>query len=313
MTGPLGRKRGPYRKPPPARSIAELYDLYRLSPRWRGWSDATRAQRARILDAFALANGRQPVASLTRGAVIALRDQASGPGAAVNFLKALSGMLDYAVDLEWIAANPVSTVPRPGPVNPDGFACWSDDDIDRYLAHWPRGSTPRLAMMLMLCVGASVADAVQLGRQHVQGDRISYRRQKMRGRGGVTVDVPILPELAAEIAMVPPGRLTFLETAYGQPRSPKALTVHLAAWARAAGLEGRSAHGLRKARARILAEHGARPQAIMAWLGHRSIAMSLHYSAAYDRARAADEAAELLANISPAQKSRKVVNFPKKH
>jgi integrase len=58
-------------------------------------------------------------------------------------------------------------------------------------------------------------------------------------------------------------------------------------------------HGLRKAMGRRLAERGASPHVIMAVLGHESIASAQVYTKAYDRARAADQAVELLAEAKP--------------
>ena len=59
-----------------------------------------------------------------------------------------------------------------------------------------------------------------------------------------------------------------------------------------------SLHGLRKALARRLAEAGATPQSIMAVMGHSTIAMAAHYSAAYDRGRAADMGLEKLGSAT---------------
>ena len=171
--------------------------------------------------------------------------------------------------------------------------------------------------VLALCTGAARCDLVRLGPGNIRGGRLVYRRQKMRGKPAPLVDIPLLPELAAEIAALPQ-RPTFLQTERGKtsrPRSEKSLGGDFTRWVAEAGLltldeRGRivggmdehglslSLHGLRKALARRLAEAGATPQSIMAVMGHSTIAMAAHYSAAYDRGRAADMGLEKLGSAT---------------
>lgn len=161
----------------------------------------------------------------------------------------------------------------------------------------PPGSLPRLTFTLALFTGAAHVDLVGLGWPNVSAGRLSYSRRKT----GVRVDLPILPELDAELALVPPGRLTFLETRDGRIRSDKGLTGDMAKWVREAGLgeadvQGRhlTLHGLRKALGRRLAEAGVSPHGIMAILGQENIASAQIYTKAYDRARSADAGMEAL-------------------
>ena len=65
--------------------------------------------------------------------------------------------------------------------------------------------------------------------------------------------------------------VTWITTAHGKSRSVKAAGQWLAAKARAAGVNGRSAHGLRKSRARALVEAGGTTAQIGAWTGHESL------------------------------------------
>lgn len=65
--------------------------------------------------------------------------------------------------------------------------------------------------------------------------------------------------------------MTWMTTVYGKSRSVKAAGQWFAAKARAAGVRGRTAHGLRKSRARALAEAGGTSAQIGAWTGHESL------------------------------------------
>ena len=265
-----------------------------------------------MLDDFRVANGRVMAAALRFEDIVRMRDGLSHtPGAANNWLKVMSALLHYAKRIGYIEVNPLSDgLEALKPNRPGGHRTWRDDEIDAYRAHWPMGTTARLVFELALGTAASGVDLVQLGWPNVADDRIRYRRQKTERRKGAEetplVDMKIGPELAEALALVSRGQMTFLETKDGVPRSQGSLVHKFRAWVAEAGLgaadrHGRflSLHGLRKAMGRRLAERGASPHVIMAILGHESIASAQVYTKAYDRARAADMGAELLAGANP--------------
>lgn len=119
-------------------------------------------------------------------------------------------------------------------------------------------------------------------RANIQDCRLNYRR----GKTGQEVDLPILPELAVELAQLPPGQMMLL--AHGLQGRPYSV-ASLGNWFRdqcgAAGLPHCTAHGLRKAGARRLAEHGATEREVMAFLAHRSAREASRYVAAANRVR----------------------------
>jgi integrase len=260
---------------------------------------------------------RGQVSILTLAQIIMIRDSFSEhPSAANNWTKVMAGLLRYAKRIGFIENNPLSdgleTLP---PLKPGGHRTWRDDELDAYRAHWPLGATARLVFELAAGTGASGVDLVKLGWPGVDGDRIRYRRQKTERRKGTEetpeVNIPILPELAEALALVPRARLTFLETAEGLPRSQGSLVHKFRAWVAEAGLgaadrNGRhlSLHGLRKALGRRLAEAGVSPHGIMSVLGHESIASAQVYTKAYDRARASDDALAKLAETKPTNVTR---------
>jgi integrase len=152
---------------------------------------------------------------------------------------------------------------------------------------------------LALCTGASRGDLVHLGWPSISGDRISYRRAKTRAK----VDIPILPDLAAELSQIPLGKMTFLETKDGTVRSAAGLALDMRRWCDEAGIGDKdenghrlSLHGLRKALGRRLAEAGCSPHEIMACLGQTDIASAAIYTKAYDRAQTAGGAMEKLSS-----------------
>ena len=79
-------------------------------------------------------------------------------------------------------------------------------------------------------------------------------------------------------------------------------------WCDRAGLEACSAHGLRKACARRLAESGATPHEIMSITGHKTLAEVQRYTEAAVREGLADSAMEKL--ISRPNREQTVMNLP---
>ncbi len=118
----------------------------------------------------------------------------------------------------------------------------------------------------------------------MEGGRVSYSRGKTR----VAALLPILPELAEELALLPEDQVPLL--AHGAGRKYKAET--LGNWFRdqcvAAGLPHCSAHGLRKAGATRLAEAGATEWEIASYLAHKDTKMASIYVQKANRALLAD-------------------------
>jgi integrase len=277
-------------------SFGDLIVRFRKSPRYLGWSRGTKKHADRVLSDLYDAYHATQVSTVTRGAIIGARDSLSHvPGAANNWLKVIRLLLDYAVDLEFIAHNPArEKIDNLKPARLGGFRTWREDEIEAYLAFHPLGTMPHTVLTLALYTAAAPVDLVKLGWHGVQDGRIRYRRQKTERRKGTEetplVDVAIMAPLAEAMATIPPGRSTFLETVEGLPRSQGALSHQMRRWVALAGLgepdrNGRhlTLHGLRKAMGRRLAEAGVAPHGIMSVLGHESIKSAEVYTKAYDR------------------------------
>jgi integrase len=140
----------------------------------------------------------------------------------------------------------------------------------------------------------SRADLCRVGKQNVKAGRISYRRAKT----GVPADLPILPELAQELDLLPADQLLFIvqdNQAVGY--TPATLGNWFRKRCKEAGVPG-SLHGLRKAGATRLANAGANPDEIKAFLAHATNAQGARYTQAADRGKQADRGFAKLANVS---------------
>jgi hypothetical protein len=116
------------------------------------------------------------------------------------------------------------------------------------------------------------------------------RRQKT----GVEFDIPVMPELVAELALHPRtdskvAQLPFLITEQGQPFTAAGFGNWFADRCNEAKVPGR-AHGLRKASAIRHALNGATAFELMAWHGWKTIGEAQRYVEEANRIRLAESA-----------------------
>ena len=226
--------------------------------------------------------------------VEAVMAKKAGPVAANTVKKNMSMLYNFASKkLSYTGPNPAKFAEKMK-TNPDGYHTWTDAELDRFLVRHGPGSKARLVALLGVNTGMSRADLCRAGRQNVKAGRIAYRRTKT----GVGADLPILPELAEELALLPADRMLFIT----QDNLDKPYTVgSLGNWfkdrCKEACVPG-SLHGLRKAGATRLANAGATPDEIKAFLAHTTNAQGATYTKTADRAKLADSGFAKLGNVS---------------
>lgn len=175
-----------------------------------------------------------------------------------------------------------------------GFHTWEEDEIAQYRKHHKLGTSARLAMELMLWTGQRRSDAVRAGPDDVRSGRVAWQ-QKKTGKG---LRVTIAPQLMEAInAMEPvPGAKAFLLTAHGKPFSAKGFGNRMRKWCDDAGLPQCTAHGLRKAMLRRMAEQGMANRTIKAVSGHSKDEMVSLYTEGANAVQLADDAIAMLSN-----------------
>ena len=158
----------------------------------------------------------------------------------------------------------------------------TDAEIAQFEARHPIGSKPRLALALLLYTGQRRSDVVRMGRQHV-GNRMAGDRRAQH-KTGTALTIPVHPDLQAIIEATPSEHLTFLTTAFGKPFTSR-VSASGSASCNEADLPHCSAHGLRKAAARCLAEAGCTANEIASITGHASLReLQVHQSCRSDPA-----------------------------
>jgi integrase/recombinase XerD len=252
-------------------SFRHLCQLYFASFDFRQLDPATQTWRRRTLEAISQQYGEQPVAKLEGWHIRRIvEERADVPSAAKKRLRALQALFKWAVANNEALRNPARDV-APIRYVEGGHHTWTLDEVEAFEARHPLGTKARLAMALLLYTACRREDVVRLGPQNIQNNRIRYTQAKNEHRNPVHINVPVHPDLAAAIEAAPSGHLTFLVTALGKPFTPAGFGNWFRDRCNEAGLKHCSAHGLRKAAAARLAEHGATPHEIMAVTGHRTL------------------------------------------
>jgi integrase len=207
---------------------------------------------------------------------------AGKPGAANNLRKTLRQLMKHAIDLGWREDNPTRDVCKIK-VQSSGHHSWIEAEIAHFEARWPIGSRERLALALLLYTGQRRGDVVRMGRQHISGGILTLRQEKT----GAELAIPVHPALAAIIDATARDHLTFLTTRLGGPFKPTPFSNWFREASDAAGLHHCSAHGLRKAAARRLAESGCTTHEIRSITGHASLQEVQLYTDAVEQKRLA--------------------------
>lgn len=274
------------------KTLRWLIARYRDSSAYRGLSDATRRQRDNIFKGIVTAAGHVEYRRISRRKIVEGReDRATTPAQARNFLDAMRGLFRWALEAEMVTTDPTAGVKNPSRQKGDGFAAWTDDDIEAYEARWPAGTKERVWLHVLLFTGLRRGDAVVLGRQHVKDGVATLRTEKT----GMEVNIPILPELAATLAAGPVGDLAYIVGENGRPLTKETFGNFFRAACNAAGIK-KSAHGVRKIGATRAAESGLTVNELEALFGWTGGTMASHYTKTADRKRLALAAAEKIRN-----------------
>ncbi len=288
-------------------SISHLIAKYYRSAGFVTLEKSTRATYRGIIERFRLEHGERSIAGLQRKQIKALVvKRQSTPAAANNLLRTLRILMKFAVDEELRDNDPTVGV-RPIPNKTDGFHSWTEEEITAFENAHPVGTRARLAFAFLLYTGQRRSDVIKMGRQHVRGDNIAVRQQKT----GVHLEIPIHPELTRIIVATPSDNLTFLVTkAHRANRSQPFTSAGFGNWFREmcdeAGLPHCSAHGLRKAVARRLAEAGCSEHVIAAITGHRSLQEVRRYTARASQLVLAQQAIKAM----PSPKNEQILANP---
>jgi integrase len=219
-----------------------------------------------------------------------VNEKVETPFAQRNFLNTLRAMFKWAAKEGRIPDDPTLGVTREK-VKTTGYRTWSEDHIARFEAKHPIGSRARLVFALLLYTGQRRSDVVKIGRQHIYNDVLTIDQGKTEGGEEAHLEIPVHPKLREIIDATPTvGVKTFLVTHFGKPYTAPGFGNWFRELCNQAECPDVSAHGLRKATARRLAEIGCSANQIASITGHASLSEVQRYTKAADRKRMAREA-----------------------
>jgi integrase len=271
-------KPGPRPKAAPE-SWRGLCDRYFGSPEFRQLAPRTQTVRRAILETFCLTQSKTgapygvlPFALMEPRHIRAVRDaKAETPAAANGLVKALRQLYAFAIAADLATSNPAQGIPYLPSSRPGGIVPWTEQDVAAFEAKHPLGTMARLALILFTSTGQRISDVVRLGPNMVKDGVITFTQAKNAGRRPVDLSLPITPELAHALACTPHGETAWLVNEWGRPfASVTAFGNKFRDWCRAAGIDDKSPHGLRKYVSAKLADNGATDREIMAVTGHRT-------------------------------------------
>jgi integrase len=294
----------------PQTSLRWLVDQYLESGRFGKLAGETQAMRKRVLLNVCQTGGDLNFRNINPDDIQRGKMRREGtPYAAMNYVKIMRALFEFAVDSTWMKTNPAASISTKVPKS-DGHHTWTVEEVRQFMDHHPVGTQARLALDIFIYTGLRREDAVVLGKQHIRDGIITFRTQK----GGIEVVIPLLPALARSIEATETGDLALLCTSRGLPWAKGSFGTWFADQCKAAGVPGR-AHGLRKAGATIAAQNGATEIQLAAMYGWTDSRMAQTYTRKANKRLLAEQAANALsphlefgAGASPEKQAKSKAN-----
>ena len=195
-------------------SVGAAIAGYYASLEYGSLATATKAARGSVLERFRDAYGDFPLTNMPQRFLLTLLGGMK-PYAARNWLKAIRGLMTFAVSRQMIVADPSLGIKLPK-LKTGGHHTWDEDEIELYEATHAIGTKARLAFALGLYTAQRRSDVIRLGPDNLRDGHIEVRQQKT----GAVVAIPILPELQAILDATPGEHPTFIVNSVGRPYSP---------------------------------------------------------------------------------------------
>ena len=256
-------------------TLEDLIVRYYSSAVFEALEPPTRRDHRRQLEPFREQCGSYLVRRFESKHIRKLTNEIKAPIARKRFLSVLRAVLDFGVSDSLLESNPADGIKCPA-IKIKGFHSWEDEEIEQFEAHYKPGTRERLSQALLLYTGQRRSDVVRMGPQHIRDGVISIVQKKT----GTEVYIPVHPELRAILDVSKTGHLAFLTTVQNKPFSEMGFSNWFRKVCDAAGLPHCSAHGLRKAAARRLADAGATTHEIAAFTGHKTLREVENYTRA---------------------------------
>jgi integrase len=300
----MGEKRAPVINAK-AGSFEALAKSYLASPSYRGMQARTQRVYSNAIERWCKTEHKGVLVGTLSAKTLQdhhiedmMAAMADRPEAANLLLKIIRAMMKHATsgkkplrhDDPTVGIKQLRKTDENGKPDNSGFHSWTEAEIEQFEARHAIGTKARLAFALMLCTAQRRSDVIRMGRQDVDKNGAIHVRQL---KTGAELFIPMHSALRAIIdaeqpaANVVPLAKTFLVTEFGKPFTSNGFGNWMRKRCDEAGLPQCSAHGLRKAAARRLAEAGCTTHEIAAITGHKSLKEIERYTKAAAQKRLA--------------------------
>ncbi|KQU81297.1 integrase [Ensifer sp. Root31] len=269
-----------------------LVDQYFRSAKFQKFDAATQRDKRSVLTRFCETAGSLPYRKYRRQDMEASQlKRKSTPGAADKLVKVIRALFNWAINQSppLASSNPAVAIEKLN-AGSEGFHTWTVEEVERYRAHHKLGTNPRLALEIMLNIGARLSDASRIGRQHESAGWLRFTAFKNRNKHPTVIEVRMTSDLTSALRATETGDLTYLVSEYGAAFTINGLGNRMREWCDAAGLPHCSAHGLRKAAAVMLAESGATAPELCAIFGWSKLETAETYIRKAQKRKMADNA-----------------------
>jgi integrase len=223
------------------------------------------------------------------------------PATADYLVKAVRAMFYWAEERGF--STTINPAARMGALwQSNGHEPWTYGDHAMFCRRWSVGTRQRLAYDLALYSGARVCDLHMMGPQHLRRGWLYWIEEKgkdskalkRRAKRNKSREWKAHGDLLASFTATTHGIRNFIVRPDGKPYArPDRLGRAIVRWAKAAGV-GKTAHGIRKLGATMLADNGADLITIRDFLGHSSFAEAEVYIRNRDKRRASERAVALM-------------------
>src|SRR6202165_3014127 len=170
-------------------TLGWLFDLYRQTTAWTDLAKSTRYKREKIMMRVLANAAHQPVSAINEAAIIAGRERrAATPASAQAFVDTMHGLFKWAVSVKLATSDPTLNVKvKTKSKRKGGYPPWTDEDMAKFEAHWPRGTRERVMFDILTYTGLRIGDVAILGRQHLKQQTIMIDGQPAR-RTVISID-----------------------------------------------------------------------------------------------------------------------------
>lgn len=282
-----------------------ITQFYRSTP----WNNIPKESTKRTyrgeLERFRALNGKTLVRNVNAQSIVRkMEKMAATPSAAANLLKRLRTLFDYAIVIGMRKDNPAKPVKAPRPKDKSGHHEWTEAEIRQFQKHHKLGTKARLALEIFVNTAQRRSDAAVMGEDPEKPGYVLVRQLKT----DALLSIRMHPDLKKAVDACPSGKPAFIVSERGKPYTKESFGNWFRDQCNDAGLPHCSAHGLRKAASRRMAELGLSNQLIKSITGHSTDSEVARYTRNADQARRADIAMDSLANPDLANRDASIDN-----